>query len=142
MTEYCIGSYSSYLHVIFFHFFTDGCGDDEAAAEGAYLGLWAYDFLKSKKESLKNLKIKPLEENNEQWQMGVKKAKGQNFARTLMETPANHLTPQIFARVSLIFYFYPIFLQEKVLEANFAPRPLRASKLHFESAGIVDLSSL
>ena len=101
-------SYSSYMS--FFPFFTDGCGDDEAAAEGAYLGLWAYDFLKSKKETLKNLKIKPLDENNEQWQMGVKKAKGQNFARTLMETPANHLTPQIFARVSLIFCFYPISL--------------------------------
>ena len=96
----------------FFPFFTDGCGDDEAAAEGAYLGLWAYDFLKSKKESLKNLKIKPLDENNEQWQMGVKKAKGQNFARTLMETPANHLTPQIFARVSLILIL-PNFLVKK-----------------------------
>ena len=76
------------------------------------MGLWAYDFLKSKKESLKNLKIKPLDENNEQWQMGVKKAKGQNFARTLMETPANHLTPQIFARVSDIL-FLPNFLARK-----------------------------
>ena len=109
LTEYC--SQLLIINVIFPFFFSDGCGDDEAAAEGAHLGLWAYDFLKSKKESLKSLKIKPLDEGNaEQWQVGVKKAKGQNFARTLMETPSNHLTPQIFARVSH-FLFLPNFVR-------------------------------
>ena len=80
----------------------DGCGDDEAAAEGAHLGLWAYDFLKAKKDPLKKLTLKPLNDETgatNEWQWGVNKAKGQNFARTLMETPANHLTPKLFAKV-------------------------------------------
>ena len=80
----------------------DGCGDDEAAAEGAHLGLWAYDFLKAKKDPLKKLSLKPLNDETgatNEWHWGVNKAKGQNFARTLMETPANHLTPKIFAKV-------------------------------------------
>ena len=82
----------------------DGCGDDEAAAEGAHLGLWAYDFLKAKKDPLKKLSLKPLNETTtNEWQCGEKKAKGQNFARTLMETPANHLTPKIFAKVMYLF---------------------------------------
>jgi len=77
----------------------DGCGDDEAAAEGAHLGLWAYDFLKAKKDPLKKLSLKPLNETaTNEWKCGENKAKGQNFARTLMETPANHLTPKIFAK--------------------------------------------
>lgn len=78
----------------------DDCGDGEAAAEGAYLGLWSYDFLKAKKDALKNLNIKPLHGNlsSESWSSGLKKAKGQNFARTLMETPANYLTPKLFAK--------------------------------------------
>lgn len=31
------------------------------------------------------------------WEKGVLYAEGQNLARLLMETPANHLTPTIFA---------------------------------------------
>ena len=84
----------------------DGCGDDEAAAEGAHLGLWAYDFLKAKKDPLKKLSLKPLNDTTtNEWQCGEKKAKGQNFARTLMETPANHLTPKIFAKVMKAIYY-------------------------------------
>jgi len=78
----------------------DDCGDGEAAAEGAHLALWSYDALKAKKETLKALNIKPLnqEDDSTLWSSGVKKAKGQNFARTLMETPANYMTPTIFAQ--------------------------------------------
>lgn len=76
----------------------DDCGDAEAAAEGAHLGLWSYDFLKAKKDGLKNLTVQPLNsESSDSWSAGVKKAKGQNFARTLMETPANYCTPKLFA---------------------------------------------
>ena len=91
----------------------DDCGDGEAAAEGAHLALWSYDALKAKKETLKALNIKPLTQETEGpfkyhatlwsnllWSSGVNKAKGQNFARTLMETPANYMTPTIFAQVS------------------------------------------
>ena len=78
----------------------DDCGDEEAAAEGAHLALWAYDFLKAKKESLRQMKVKPLtSESGDQWDAGVKKAEGQNLARTFMETPANYMTPQLFAKV-------------------------------------------
>ena len=83
----------------------DDCGDGEAAAEGAHLALWSYDALKAKKETLKALNIKPLnqEDDSTLWSSGVKLAKGQNFARTLMETPANYMTPTIFAQVCMIF---------------------------------------
>jgi leucyl aminopeptidase len=79
----------------------DDCGDEEAAAEGAILAQWSYDSLKAKKESLRKLEIKPLSSNSslECWTSGLKKATGQNFARTLMETPANYMTPQDFAKV-------------------------------------------
>jgi len=77
----------------------DGCGDEEAVAEGAHLALWSYDVLKAKKSTLKDLKIKQLsQEDTSSWSSGVKKAKGQNLARTLMETPANYMTPTLFAQ--------------------------------------------
>ena len=75
----------------------DDCGDAEASAEGAHLALWSFDQLKAKKETLKNLQLKSLSENVQDWQSGLAKAQGQNLARTLMETPANHLTPEKFA---------------------------------------------
>merc|ERR1712223_1642268 len=77
----------------------DGCDDAEAASEGAHLALWSYDALKAKKDSLKDLKVKPLsEEGISLWSSGLKKADGQNLARTLMETPANYMTPTLFAQ--------------------------------------------
>ena len=83
----------------------DDCGDGEAAAEGAHLALWSYDALKAKKETLKSLKINLLnEDNSTQWLSGVKKANGQNFARTLMETPANYMTPTLYAQVFTNLY--------------------------------------
>ena len=73
------------------------------------MALWSYDALKAKKETLKALNIKPLSQetdttlwSNLLWSSGVNKAKGQNFARTLMETPANYMTPTIFAQVCII----------------------------------------
>ena len=81
----------------------DGCGDEEAASEGAHLALWSYDALKAKKDTLKDLKVRPLsQEGISFWSNGLKKAEGQNLARTLMETPANYMTPTLFAQVSFI----------------------------------------
>lgn len=35
----------------------------------------------------------------EAWQKGVLYAQGQNLARSLMEAPANHVTPTVFAEM-------------------------------------------
>ena len=63
--------------------------------------------MKAKKDPLRRqLKIKQLtsgdESHDKAFEMGYRKAKGQNFARTLMETPANYMTPKDFAKVSPI----------------------------------------
>ena len=81
----------------------DDCGDAEASAEGAHLALWAYDALKAKKHSLKKLELGPLNEDvaSNGWLVGKRKGLGQNLARSLMEAPANVLTPREFAKVGL-----------------------------------------
>ena len=63
----------------------------------------AFNYLKAKKHTLKDLKVRPLgEEGTSLWTSGLEKAKGQNLARTLMETPANYMTPTLFAQVRFI----------------------------------------
>ncbi len=81
--------------------YIDDCGDAESSAEGAFLSIWSYDSLKAKKSPLSKLKIKAYGdvESEKDWTVGERKALGQNLARTLMETPANFLTPIEFARV-------------------------------------------
>ncbi|XP_030643908.1 cytosol aminopeptidase [Chanos chanos] len=74
----------------------DPCGDGQAAAEGAVLGLFEYDELKSKKKT----KVTPKLHGSSDlaaWEKGVLYAEGQNLARRLMEAPANHVTPTVFA---------------------------------------------
>lgn len=80
----------------------DDCHDPEASAEGATLGLFYYDELKSEKYKKKKLKVSLLPSAHDKdaqakWERGVIVANGQNLARRLMETPANHMTPTIFA---------------------------------------------
>ncbi|XP_077460611.1 cytosol aminopeptidase [Stigmatopora argus] len=79
------------------HVEVDGCGDPQAAAEGALLGLFYYDCLKSKKKA----KVTVLPHDSVEaaaWEKGVQYAEGQNLARLLMEAPANHITPSAFAK--------------------------------------------
>lgn len=79
----------------------DDCHDPEAAAEGVTLGLYYYDELKSDQYKKKQVKVTPLTkeaEALEKWNRGVILATGQNIARKLMETPANLMTPTIFAK--------------------------------------------
>ncbi|XP_066516537.1 cytosol aminopeptidase [Hoplias malabaricus] len=74
----------------------DPCGDDQAAAEGAVLGLFEYNELKSKKK----VQVTPQlhgSADTAAWEKGVLYGEGQNLARRLMEAPANHVTPTIFA---------------------------------------------
>nr|XP_057930519.1 cytosol aminopeptidase [Doryrhamphus excisus] len=74
----------------------DGCGHAQSAAEGALLGLFQYDQLKSKKKS--KVSVQPHESaDSTAWAKGVLYAEGQNLARLLMEAPANHITPTAFA---------------------------------------------
>lgn len=78
------------------HVEVDPCGDDQSAAEGAVLGLFEYDELKTKKKV--RVKTRPHGSvDAAAWQKGVLYGDGQNLARQLMEAPANHVTPTVFA---------------------------------------------
>ncbi|NXS55284.1 AMPL aminopeptidase, partial [Brachypteracias leptosomus] len=74
----------------------DPCGDAQAAAEGAVLGLHEYNELKQKKKPVVTPQLHGSAES-EAWQRGVTYAEGQNLARYLMEAPANYITPIKFA---------------------------------------------
>nr|XP_061791789.1 cytosol aminopeptidase-like [Nerophis lumbriciformis] len=79
------------------HVEVDGCGDPQSAAEGALLGLFHYDRLKSKKKT--KVTVRPHDSGDATaWERGVQYAEGQNLARLLMEAPANHITPSAFAQ--------------------------------------------
>lgn len=78
------------------HVEVDGCGNAQSAAEGAVLGLFHYDQLKSKKKTKVTAQLCG-SVDTEGWEKGVLYAEGQNLARLLMEAPANHITPTAFA---------------------------------------------
>ncbi|XP_018099436.1 leucine aminopeptidase 3 L homeolog isoform X2 [Xenopus laevis] len=75
----------------------DPCGDAQAAAEGAVLGLFEYDELKKKKKKAVTTHLHGSE--HKAWEKGVLYAEGQNLARHLMEAPANYITPTKFAEI-------------------------------------------
>lgn len=82
----------------------DASADPHAAAVAAHLALYSFD-LKTAKQSpfdprLKEpvapkLQFTPVESSKD-WDRGVVYAEAQNLARTLMELPANMMTPTIF----------------------------------------------
>lgn len=74
----------------------DPCGDAQAAAEGAVLGLHEYNELKQKKKTAVTPQLHG-SAGSEAWQKGVIYAEGQNLTRYLMEAPANYVTPIKFA---------------------------------------------
>ncbi|XP_017273583.1 cytosol aminopeptidase isoform X2 [Kryptolebias marmoratus] len=78
------------------HIEVDGCGDAQSAAEGAALGLFHYDQLKSKKKTKVTTQLHG-SSDTDGWRKGAVYAEGQNLARLLMEAPANHITPTAFA---------------------------------------------
>ena len=80
----------------------DDCGDPQVASEGAYLGLYSFDDMKTseKKNFPVQIGIFGDSSNSESWETGKTMAEGQNLARRLMETPANHMTPTLFADVA------------------------------------------
>lgn len=79
--------------------FVESFEDPESAAEGAFLSLWEYQSLKSPdKRAIKIPDVLMYGDCDwKKWRIGVEKAEAQNYARKLMETPANLLTPKSFA---------------------------------------------
>ncbi|KAG0345023.1 bleomycin hydrolase [Podila humilis] len=81
-------------------------GHDQAAAEGAALGLYSFNYFKSGKkggqqQQQKEIKISTLDldlspDEVQSFERGLIQAKAQNLARILMETPSNHMTPTKF----------------------------------------------
>uniref|UniRef100_A0A1D1ZLX9 Cytosol aminopeptidase n=1 Tax=Anthurium amnicola TaxID=1678845 RepID=A0A1D1ZLX9_9ARAE len=74
--------------------------DEHGASEGATLGLYQPDRLKSiqnQKEAIKISKFGSLVSvQGLTWETGLIYAEAQNFARLLANSPANHMTPTIF----------------------------------------------
>lgn len=79
--------------------FVESFEDPESAAEGAFLSLYEYQSLKSPdKRAVKIPDVLMYGDCDwKKWRIGVEKAEAQNYARKLMETPANLLTPKSFA---------------------------------------------
>ncbi|XP_066588327.1 cytosol aminopeptidase-like isoform X3 [Prorops nasuta] len=77
----------------------ESLGDAEAAAEGAGLATWLFQEYKNEKKKKTLPKISLYgDEGQEQWRIGIIKAQAQNWARLLADTPANLMTPTVFAQ--------------------------------------------
>ncbi|XP_013101981.1 cytosol aminopeptidase-like [Stomoxys calcitrans] len=81
----------------------ENCGHAESAAEGAALGVWAYQELRDSKNRLAVPSIDLYTHKDEicdieGWRIGLQKAAAQNLARQLQEMPSNILTPTAFAQ--------------------------------------------
>lgn len=70
----------------------------ESAAEGAALGVWAYQKLRDYKSRLAVPSIDLYTHKDEGWRIRLQKAAAQNLARQLQEMPSNILTPTAFAQ--------------------------------------------
>ncbi|XP_058821444.1 cytosol aminopeptidase-like isoform X2 [Topomyia yanbarensis] len=71
----------------------------QAAAEGALLGNYKFQEYKCKEKQtpLPNVSLAENANGSEGWEQGSILASAQNWARLLMETPANLMTPTIFS---------------------------------------------
>lgn len=79
-----------------------GCSHAESAAEGAGIGAWKYQEMKSP-ENQKPLPSFELYDDSDWtgWSIGLEKAAAQNLARRLTAAPANLMTPIAFAQTSV-----------------------------------------
>lgn len=77
----------------------EALGDAEAAAEGSLLRTWKYQKFRTKQSDIPTVNFYNPNDTKEKclWQQGEIKANAQNFARRLADTPANFMTPSIFA---------------------------------------------
>uniref|UniRef100_A0A1A9V839 Cytosol aminopeptidase n=1 Tax=Glossina austeni TaxID=7395 RepID=A0A1A9V839_GLOAU len=81
----------------------ENCGHAESAAEGAALGIWAYQELRSPQDRIAVPTIDLYATKDEicdieGWRIGLQKAAAQNLTRQLQEMPSNILTPTAFAQ--------------------------------------------
>lgn len=73
----------------------DDLGSAKSSAEGSILGSFKFQQYKSKKSESPN--IHPaLDSFKDEWIKGATYANAQNFCKTLMDSPANLMTPTIF----------------------------------------------
>lgn len=77
----------------------DDLGSAKSAAEGAALAAYKYQEFRAsdKKTPEPKLYLAPSANNESDWKLGKILAENQNWARTLANTPANHMTPNKFA---------------------------------------------
>lgn len=74
----------------------------EQAAEGAALAVWRFNANKRKKNRLHTPKLDMYGKGDrDAWVRGLFKAESQNLARRLSDTPANMMTPSIFAQAAV-----------------------------------------
>uniref|UniRef100_A0A1B0EVM6 Cytosol aminopeptidase n=1 Tax=Lutzomyia longipalpis TaxID=7200 RepID=A0A1B0EVM6_LUTLO len=77
-------------------------GHAESAAEGAALATWTNDEYRSIGRkiapNIRLFEIEGQEADHVGWQIGLQKAEAQNLTRQLQDTPANKLTPLLFAQ--------------------------------------------
>lgn len=76
----------------------DGMDFPEQAAEGSALAVWRYQTNKNKQNQVivPNLELFD-HPDQDSWQRGLFKAESQNLVRKLCDTPANQMTPMLFA---------------------------------------------
>jgi len=119
-------------------------GDAEAAAEGATLANWSFEKFKAKKTP--RPEVLPLDDNCADWQHGLRQGNAQNFARELMECPANHLTPTLFVEeVTRQFEGLPVKIvarDETWAESMGMGSFLSVSRGSFEPAQFLEMSFL
>ncbi|XP_067646814.1 cytosol aminopeptidase-like isoform X3 [Eurosta solidaginis] len=82
----------------------ESCGHAESAAEGAALGIWAYQELREPKNRIPVPSINLYTHKDEVcdiegWRIGLQKAAAQNLTRQLQEMASNLLTPTAFAQI-------------------------------------------
>lgn len=79
--------------------YVEGFDDPESAAEGAHLAVWENQHLRQREKRV--VKIPDIilygDCDMKKWRIGYEKADAQNFARMLIETPANLMTPRTLA---------------------------------------------
>lgn len=73
----------------------------EQAAEGAALAVWRYNVNRRKSHRIKIPKLELYGKDVDAWTRGLFKAESQNLARRLTDTPANQMTPSIFAQATI-----------------------------------------
>lgn len=82
-----------------YNIFVEDFGSAQSAAEGAYLAAYKYQQFRApdKAKQIPTLNILPESNAEKEWKLGKLLADNQNWARTLSNTPANHMTPNKFA---------------------------------------------